>query len=116
MLGYTSAIDEAAVHLSSEALESLRNNANYNENSKKLCERMAEGIQVGRNVAEVQDEFNKWLSEFDEVVEEDGGEEDEGDVGEKADEGQEGGEGGELHPGGEAAGEATGHEGAEVEA
>ncbi|XP_027165900.1 neurofilament light polypeptide-like [Coffea eugenioides] len=114
MLGFTSAIDEAAVHLSSETLESLRNNANYNEDSKELCDRMADGIQVGRNLAEVQDEFNKWLSELDEVFEEDGGEDAGGDVGEKADEGHEGGGEGEPHPGGEETGEAIGQEGAET--
>ena len=75
---------------------------------------MADGIQVGRNLAEVQDEFNKWLSEFDEVFEEDGGEEAGGDVGEKADEGQEGEGGGELHPGGKEAEGQTGKEGAET--
>ena len=47
MFGYTFAIDEAAPYLSPEALESLRNKANYNEDSKELCDRMAEGIQTG---------------------------------------------------------------------
>ena len=90
MLGFTSAIDEAAAHLSSEALQSLKNSANYNEDSKELCDRMADGIQAGRNLAEIQDEFNKWLSELDEVFEEDGGGEAGGDVGEKTDEVHEG--------------------------
>ncbi|XP_027166115.1 uncharacterized protein LOC113766088 [Coffea eugenioides] len=109
MLGFTSAIDEAAAHLPSEALESLRNNANYNENSKELCDRMAEGIQAGKNLAEVQEEFNKWLSELDEVFDEDGEEEAGSDVGEKpgGDGEQEGEGGGELRPGGEETGEQT---------
>nr|XP_027088515.1 uncharacterized protein LOC113709865 [Coffea arabica] len=84
MLGFTSAIDEAAAHLSSEALESLKNSVNYNEDSKELCDWMADGIQAGRNLAEVQDEFNKWLSELDKVFEEEGGEDTGGDVGEEA--------------------------------
>ena len=59
MFSYTPAIDETAPHLSSEAFESLKNKANYNKDSKELCDRMAEGIQTGRNLAEVWDEFNK---------------------------------------------------------
>ena len=114
MLGFTSAIDEAAAYLPSEALESLRNNASYNEDSKELCDRMAEGIQAGRNLAEVQDEFNKWLAELDEVFEEEGGEEVGGDVGEEGAEEQEG-EGEGAHPDGEEAGEATGQGGTETE-
>ena len=62
IFGYTSAIDEIAPHLSSETLESFKNKAHYNENSKELCDRMAKGSQVGRNLAEIRDEFNKWLS------------------------------------------------------
>nr|XP_027118412.1 neurofilament light polypeptide-like [Coffea arabica] len=114
MLGFTSAIDDAATHIPSEALESLRNSANYNEDSKELCDRMAEGIQAGRNLAEVQDEFNKWLAELDEVFEEEGGEEVGGDVGEEGAEEQEG-EGEGAHPDGEEAGEATGQGGTETE-
>ena len=103
MFGYTSAVDEAAAHLSYEALESLQNTANYHEDSKELCDPMAEGFQAGRNLAEVRDEFNKWLSELNEVFEEDGGEEAGGDVGEKIGKEHEGG--GEFHPGGEETGE-----------
>ncbi|XP_027166727.1 tropomyosin-2-like [Coffea eugenioides] len=116
MFGYTSAIDEAVPHLSSEALKSLRNKANYNEDSKERCDWMAEGIQVGRNLAEVRDEFNKWLSKLDEVFEEEeGGEEatfSGEDAGEKTSEEHKGG--GEPHPGGEETGKETDQEGAET--
>ena len=117
MLGFTSAIDQAAAHLPSEALESLRNSAHYNEDSTELCDRMAEGIRAGRNLAEVQDEFNKWLSELDEAFEEERGEEADVGLGEGTGEvpggniGEEHGE--ELHPGGEEAGEKAAQEGAE---
>ncbi|XP_027082016.2 uncharacterized protein [Coffea arabica] len=117
MFGFTSGVDAAAAHLSSEALESLKDNAHYNEDSKELCDRMAEGIQNGRNLAEIQDEFNKWLSELDEVFEEGQGEEAEVGLGEGTGEvsggniGEEHGE--ELHPGGEEAGEKAAQEGAE---
>nr|XP_027075991.1 neurofilament light polypeptide-like [Coffea arabica] len=112
MFGFTSAVEEAAAHLSSEALESLKDNANYNEDSKELCDRMAEGLQSGRNLSEVRDEFNKWLSELDEVFEEGqgeeaGGEEAGGNIGEEQG-------GGELHPGGEETGEKATQEGAET--
>ena len=112
MFGYTCAIDEAAPLLSSEALESLRNKTNYNEDSKELCDRMAEGFQAGRNLNKVWNEFNKWLSELDEEFDEEGGEEEatEGS-GEKIGEGH--GGGGEPHPGGGEIGKETGQEGAE---
>ena len=73
---------------------------------------MAEGIQAGRNLAEVREEFNKWLSEIDEVFDEDGGEEAEGDIGEKVVEEPGGGE--EIHSGGEETGEKAVQEGAET--
>ena len=46
--------------------------SNYNEDSKKLCDRMAEGNQARQNLTEVRDEFNKWLFELNEVFEEEG--------------------------------------------
>ncbi|XP_071927679.1 uncharacterized protein [Coffea arabica] len=115
MFGFTSAIDEAAAHLAPEALESLKNHTSYNEDSKELCDRMAEGLQAGRDLAEVQAEFNKWLSEIDEVfegVEEEetgedaGGDEAGGDVGKEP--------GDEVHPGGKEAEEMDAQEGAKT--
>ncbi|XP_027150498.1 neurofilament light polypeptide-like [Coffea eugenioides] len=109
MFGFTSGVDAAAAHLSSEALESLKNNDSYNEDSKELCDRMAEGLQAGRNLAEVQNEFNKWLSELDEVFEEGeeaGEDEAGGDIGEE--------HGEELHPGRGESGEKAAHDGAET--
>ena len=47
MFDYTSTIDEVAPHLSAEDLDFFRSKANYNENSKELCDRMAESIQAG---------------------------------------------------------------------
>ena len=76
---------------------------------------MAEGLQAGRNLAEVQAEFNKWLSEIDEVfegVEEEetgedaGGDEAGGDVGKEP--------GDEVHPGGKEAEEMDAQEGAKT--
>lgn len=65
MFGYTSAIHYATPFLTPEQLESLHDKPNFNEDAKELCDRMAEGIQAGRDLAEVREEFNKWLSEFD---------------------------------------------------
>lgn len=69
MFGYISTIDEIASHLSSEDLESFKNNANYNEDSKELSDWMAEGIQSGKDLVEIRDEFNRWLSELDQELE-----------------------------------------------
>ena len=80
MFGYTSTIDEVASHLSAEDLESFKNKDNYNEDTKELCDRMAEDIQAGRSLVEVREEFNKWLSEIDQELEDDEGAE-EGHVG-----------------------------------
>ena len=65
MFGYTSAVHDAAPFLTPEQLESLHNKDNFNEDAKELFDRMAEGIRAGRDLAEVKEEFNKWLSEFD---------------------------------------------------
>ena len=65
MLGYTSAVNDATPFLYSEQLESFQSAPHYNEDAKELCDRMAEGIQVGRDLAEVRVEFNKWLQEFE---------------------------------------------------
>ncbi|XP_027155835.1 neurofilament light polypeptide-like [Coffea eugenioides] len=91
MFGFTSGVDAAAAHLSSEALESLKDNDSYNEDSKELCDRMAEGLQAGRNLAE---------------GEEAGEDEAEGDIGEEHEE--------ELHPGGGESAEKAAQEGAET--
>ena len=61
MLGYTSAVNDAMPFISSEQLESLQSASHYNEDAKELCDRMAAGIQAGRDLAEVRAEFNKWL-------------------------------------------------------
>ena len=65
MFGFTSAVNEATPFLSPEQLESLQNASHYNENAKELCDRIAEGIQSGKDLAEVRAEFNKWLQEFE---------------------------------------------------
>mgnify|MGYP004718983739 FL=1 len=55
MLRYTLALNKVAPFLSQEDLDSFKNKDNYNENAKKLCDRIAEGIQAGRNLAEIQE-------------------------------------------------------------
>ena len=65
MFGYTSAIKEAAPFLTSEQLESLQDAQHYNEDAKELYDRMAEGIQEGKDLAELRAEFNEWLQEVD---------------------------------------------------
>ena len=65
MLGYTLAVNDAMPFLSSEQLESLQSAPYYNEDAKELCDRMAEGIQAGKDLAEVRAKFNKWLQEFE---------------------------------------------------
>nr|XP_027119605.1 uncharacterized protein LOC113736724 [Coffea arabica] len=64
MFRYTSAVNDAAAFLSAEQLESLKDKPNFNKDAKELCDRMTEGIQTGRDLAEVRKEFNQWLSEF----------------------------------------------------
>ena len=65
MFGYTSAMNEAASFLSPEQLESLQSASHYNEDAKELCDRVGEGIQAGKDLAEVRAESNKWLQEFE---------------------------------------------------
>lgn len=78
--------------LTLEDLESFKNKDNYNEDAKELCERMAEGLQADKNLAEVQDEFNQWLSEVDQELEgEEGVEEGDGGQGDVTSEGEVGG-------------------------
>ena len=59
MFGYTSVANDAAPFLSAEQLESLKNKLKFNEDAKELCDCVAEGIQAGRDLAEVREEFNQ---------------------------------------------------------
>ena len=65
MFGYTSAVHDTAPFLTPDQLESLHDKEHFNEDAKELFDRMAEGIRTGRDLTEVKEEFNKWLSEFD---------------------------------------------------
>ena len=103
MLGYTSAITEATPFLSSEQLESFQSTSHYNEDAKELCDRIAEGIQAGKDLTEVRAEFNKWLleSELD-------GDSAEGSQTSKEAEGGQAGEGAKAQQDAEVGGETVG--------
>ena len=45
----------------------LKNKPNFNDDAKELCVRIAEGIQSGRNLAEVREEFNREMEDFEQV-------------------------------------------------
>ena len=57
MFGYTSAVHDATPVLSPEQMESLQNASHYNEDAKELCNRMAEGIQTEKDLAEIRTEW-----------------------------------------------------------
>lgn len=65
IFGYTSAVNEVGPLLSFEDLDTFKSKDSYNEDAKELCDRVADGIQAGRNLSEVLKEFNRWLSEFE---------------------------------------------------
>ena len=58
IFGYTSTVNEVGPLLSQEDLDAFKSKESYNENAKKLCDRMADDIQVGWSLTEVREEFN----------------------------------------------------------
>lgn len=67
MFGYTTTIQDAASFLTPEQLDVLKDKPNYNDDAKELCDRMANGIQFGRDLAEVREEFNREIAEFEQA-------------------------------------------------
>ena len=54
-------------------MDSLKNKDSYNEDAEELCDRIAESIQAGKNLVDVHEKFNRWLSECELDVEEEAG-------------------------------------------
>lgn len=62
---YISTIQDAAPHLTSEQLDLLKDKDNYNEDAKDLCDHIVEGIQAGKNLTKVREEFNSEMANFE---------------------------------------------------
>ena len=73
----------------------MKDKASYNDDAKKLCDLMAEGIQVGRNLIEVREEFNLEMADF-KLSTDDAGSELGGATGKEATEEKEGSRGAEV--------------------